>query len=483
MGGAAILKDVGEAISPWMRSTETIMEKTPIGKSLSEFLKNKYEPELFKTAKQYMSGGTNPDAAWQAARTDVTNLAFGRRRQAFIPFLKVAQSQGGPTAASELADTLNIYFHDDNPYWRIRAKQQGVQIGANANYKIQSKAESTIKSIAAPMFLPRISIPHAAQAPLNSLIVDGTKATLKAFAEFASSPSAALKFSDQAGAQSLETLHEFLNATRGNSTFRNLIDPLRKVFNFERKWGIAFSAVSGKHAALDAAADYFATQSKRSELQLKVLGLDPAAILKQGGNLSSLDIETAAFRAASEIMGFRSPLETPYKWEENPSARIAMIYKHYGFRQARLIKDALLRAKEAEGWGGVAKVASVIGSSFFIAGEAIKGTEDLLSGREPWNKDEEKNNLLGNEWIDGIAHAGGFGVMYSILRSAKHNHLGGYLMGPLVSSSVDIIQDTVNMRGRSLARDIGRKFGLPGTFIVNQALPPTKGKKPNNNYY
>jgi len=336
--------------------------------------------------------------------------------------------------------------------------------------------------LAAPAFLPRISIPHASQAPLNSLLVDGWKATSREFFEFAASPRKAYDLSLQAGAQSQELMHEFISQTQGTSKFRMLIDPLRKVFGLERKWGIAFSAVSGKWAAIDAASEYVARQSKWAELQLKVLGLDPKAILEQRGVLSPSDIEQAAFRSASEVMGLRSPLETPYKWERNWPMRVANLYKHYGFRQARLIKDTLLRAKEAEGWFGVAKVASTLGSTFFIAGEAIKAVEDMVSLRRPWNDEEQKDRFLGNEYLDGIAHAGGFGIIYSTLRGAKHNHLLGYLAGPVFSSATDIAQDAINLRGRALVRDIGRKFGLPGTAAVNLVLPPTKNKKQSSYY-
>ena len=181
-------------------------------------------------------------------------------------------------------------------------------------------------------------------------------------------------------------------------------------------------------------------------------------------------------------MGFKSPLETPYKWDETPSLRIMNLYKHYGFRQAKLLKDTLVRAKEAEGLKGVAKITATLGTAFFAVGEMNKIVEETLRGRDPYSKDEEKNNLFGSEYLDGIAHAGGFGIMYSIMRSAKHNHLAGYFAGPVLSSTFDILQDIGNARGRSLARDVGRKFGLPGVFITNQILPPNKRSQSNKSF-
>lgn len=488
MGGTALLKDLAEAAPRYLTSTENILEKSAVGKSVVEFLKNEFEPAVGKEAKALLGQPTgqpgvvhNAETAWKAAKEKISDLSFGRSKQGLIPLLQTAQRQAGPAHAAEVADAMNVYLHDATPYWRDAARKQGVQISRDTAYKFQGPIERGFKAVSAPAFLPRISIPHASQAPLNSLLVDGWKATARAFADFATNPRAAYDLSLQAGAQSQELMHEFINATRGTSTFRLLVDPLRKVFNLERKWGIAFSAVSGKWAAIDAASEYATKQSKWAELQLKVLGLDPQAILEQGGVLRQDDIEQAAFRSASEVMGFRSPLETPYKWEFNWASRVANLYKHYGFRQARLIKESLVRAKAAEGWTGVAKITATLGSTFFIAGEAIKAVEDAISLKQPWSKDEEKDNFMGSEYLDGIAHAGGFGIIYSTLRGAKHNHLLGYLAGPVISSATDIAQDALNMRGRSLARDIGRKFGLPGTAAVNLVLPAKKKKE--GSYY
>lgn len=484
MGGVAVLRDLAEAGTPYFRSMESVLEKSQVGKTLTEFLRNEVEPAIGKEANALrQSRNINAMDAWKTAKESVLNMSFGSRKQGLIPLLKAAQSQGGPTHAAEMADAMQVYLHDSNPYWRIAARKAGVDINAfKSSYENQSSVERGFRRLAAPMFLPRISIPHAPQAILNSLIVDGWQATAKAFKDFATSPKASYDLSLQAGAQSQELMHEFINQVQGRSMFTRLLDPLRKVFNFERKWGIAFSAVSGKWSAIDAATELAANpNSKRAALQLKVLGLDPNDVLAKGGMLSPDDIEQVAYRAASEIMGLRSPLETPYGWEKNWAMRVATLYKHYGFRQARLIKDAALRAKAAEGWTGVAKVASTVGSAFFIAGEGIKAVEDVISGRQPWNDQEEKDNFMGSEFIDGIAHAGGFGIIYSTLRGAKHNHLLGYVAGPVISSTTDLVQDIVTGNTRQLTKDIGRKFGLPGTAITNILLPPKKKK--DTTYY
>jgi hypothetical protein len=434
-------------------------------------------------------GVYNPKDAYNTAFKKVSDLSFGPNKAGFIPLLKAAQSQGGATHAAEVANGLSTYFRDPNPYWRIAARKQlqtvfgkgAVEIAASSPYREIGEGETKVRRAAAPMFLPRISIPHATQAPLNSLMINGLADSFKAFADFARNPRDAYNLSLRAGAQSQELVHEFTNLTRGTTMFSRLADPLRKVFNFERKWGIAFSAVSGKHAAIDAAEDYARTQSNRSLLQLKVLGLDPQAVLQRGGRLTADEIETAAFRSASEIMGFRSPLETPMRWEQNAAMRFSTMYKHYGFRQAKLIKDSLVRAKAAEGWLGVAKTTSLLGTSFFAAGEMIKAAENIVSGRDP---SEDYSDNLAFEYLDGVAHAGGFGIIYSMVNAAKRNYLTSYLAGgPIIDSAANLIQDAVHLNGTAMTREVLRKFGLPGTFLSNMVLPPSHEKKKETPYY
>jgi hypothetical protein len=491
MGGASTIRELGEAIEPLWKSTERVFSESAVGRDLVQFIKNDIEPTIGKRAEvltKQVNPVTNamhtPVEAMQKSRNEVYESAFGKRRQGLIPILQAAKQQKGDIHASQMAEGMNMLLRDENQAiaWRGAAAKAGIKIKASSSYSAPGHIEGAVRGASRNMFLPLISVPHAFQAPLNGLLVNGWADTARAFADFTTDIASAKKLAADSGALSQDLVHEFVNQTKGTSMFSNLLDPLRKVFSFERKWGIAFSAVGGKWSALRAAEEFATTGSKRSELQLKLLGLDPVLIKEQKGILSQADIEQAAFRSASEIMGFRSQLETPYLWEGNAMARMTMIYKHYGYREARLIKNMLVQAKEGEGLLGVAKIGATLAIAFPIAGEIVKAAEGVLTLQNPWSAEKKKSNIANSEYLDALASAGGLGMMYSITRSARTNHLGGYIMGPYFSTAVDLAQDIMNARGRNVTKDVLRRMGLPGRAASNVLLPPKK-KASSSSYY
>lgn len=476
MAGLAV--DLGEAVakSSYVRSLGRVLEDSPIGKDLVGFLKTQVEPNIGKLANAKRAAGMSADDAMYKATTEVHAAAFGKRKQGLIPILQAAQKQKGIVHASEMANAFDIYFKDQNSFWRDMARDKNVDISRASIYKgKEGLVEKTINKYSGVWFLPRIAIPHAFQAPLNSLVIDSWAATAKAFVDLAKDKQASYDLALRAGAMSQELMYEFKQNAAGTTGLRKLLDPLRKVFGFERKWGIVVSGLAGKHSAIEAADEFLLNQSKRAELQLKVLGIDPADVVKNKG-LSAEDIDKAIYRSSAEVMGFRSPLETPYRWEQNGAFRIMSAYKHFGFRQAALIKNAYKKAYEGEGWSGVAKLTATIGTTFPVAGEIIKGLEGAALGENPWSQENRKKNFMGNEYIDAVAHAAGFGIWYQGLRSARGNRLANFLIGPHIGSATDIIQDIVARRGKSVSRDILRKLGLPGSFLANTVMKPDKRK-------
>lgn len=485
MSTAAVVRDLGEGFKLLTQSTERSLSESPVGKDLVEFIKNDIEPAIGqygeRLTKQINTATGNlhtPPEAMEKARQVVFDSAFGTKRQGLLPILQVAKQQKGDVHAATMANAMNTLLKDENRAigWRSKAAKMGIPIKISSYYTSPTEGglERAIKTGSHRFFLPLISIPHAFQAPLNSLMVNGIADTTRALYEFASNPDAARQLAQDSGAMMQDAVYEHLNIMKKSTMFGTLLDPLKKVFNYERKLGIAFSAVGGKWSAIRAADEFFATGSKRAELQLKLLGLDPVLIRSQQGILTPNDIEKAAYRATSEIMGLRSQLETPFMWETNAMSRLMTLYKHYGFRQGRLLKNMFVKAYQGEGLVGVTKMAAILGLAFPIAGELIKGAEGVVTAKNPWSRENQKNNFLNSEYLDAIANAGGFGIQYSIMRSSRHNHLSGYVMGPHISTMVDLAQDMMNLRGHSVARDVARRLGLPGRIISNTILKPKK---------
>jgi hypothetical protein len=499
MGGLAVMKDLGETVlkdSPeWFRSAEAMVSKTEAGKLWASTIKNKVEPAVGQMHQQLLdtavkAGTMSPQEAVTQARKTVKEQVFGKNNIMMAPLLKAAENQGGTLAATHLADAHNVYWAEDSltgSAWRSKVRPSvknpgGVDIPAASYYSTAGKSEHAIKEISRTLNLPLISVPHAFQAPLNSLAVNGVRASMQAFAEFMHDSASAKLLATQSGAMSQELGYELQGATKGKTAFSLLLDPMKGAFSAERRYGIAFSAVSGKYAAMNAAENLVkgGSGARAAELQLKVLGLDPAKILSSGGQLTQDEIERAAYRSASEIMGFRSPLETPVGWDSNGLARIASIYKQYGFRTMRLHQQVLQRAYQSEGLMGVAKKAALYATLFPIAGEMIKGAEGAATLRNPWSKEQQKGNLAHNEYIDAVAMAMGFNMIYSATRSSMYHNLANFVSGPVISTGTDLAQDVINMIQnpkhpvKPLSKDLLRRGGLPGRILAPRVFPNKK---------
>ncbi len=492
------------------RSMEHIASATEAGKLWVDTLKNDVEPAIGKARQAYLSSGLSAEDAMSRAKTDIKDATFGKKNQAMHGLLQAAEKQGGPIAASHLADAHNIYFAEDalkGSGWRaavakdIVDKQgnvikKGVKISPNSPYSGHTKLETTAKNFSRATQLSLISVPHALQAPLNGLAVNGWMASAKAATEFMTDFSGAKAFALKSGAMSQELAYEMMAAQKGTSKFALLLDPMKKAFSMERRAGIAYSAVMGKHAALDAAETLYKSggKDKAAEMQLKLLGQDPMRVMQQQGQLLPDDIERAAFRSSSEIMGYRSPLETPMAWEKNAAWRIGTTYKQYGYRTMRLHQQVLSQAYQSEGMAGVAKKALTYATIFPLAGELIKGAEGALTLQNPWSSEKQKGNLLHSEYIDALAAGMGFNLIYAATRSATAQKLTNFAVGPIISTGTDLAQDVIRIAiaskspqrtegqnrmeaTKQLGKDVLRRSGLPGRILTPRIFPPKKKQK------
>ena len=491
---------LGDEAPTLFRSMEHIASQTEAGKFYVKFLKNKVEPLVGKTRQAYLQTGMPAAEAIKTATADVKKAAFGKNNLAMSGILQAVEKQGGRIAAEHIADAHNIYFAEEGlqgSAWRANAARtvrdsagnvvkQGVGISPNTAYSGKTALENTLKTYSKLTQLSMISVPHAFQAPLNGLAVNGWKASFRTASDMMHDLPSAKAFAMKSGAISQELAYEMIASQKGTSKFSLLLDPMRKAFSMERRWGIVYSSVMGKHAALDAADTLFKSggNDKAAAAQLKVLGQDVQKVMQQGGRLTTDDIERAAFRSSSEIMGFRSPLETPMAWEKNSAMRIGTTYKQYGFRAMRLHQQVLQRAYQTEGLIGVGKKALTNATVFPLAGEMIKGAEGAITGQNPWSAEKRKNNLMHSEYIDALATAMGFNLVYGAVRSSTYNKFASFAGGPILSTAADLTQDVINRNfgdpkkraqaQRDFGKDVLGRAGLPGRILKPIVFPPKK---------
>lgn len=474
-----LISEAAERSTPWLKSFGSELEKFPAGKLLKEHLENVFEPQLHKIAQQRMDAlgaKATPQDINNAFRDTAEHLRvrhFGPKQQLLTAVIKDAYNKGGPILANNVSDGLNIYFHENKGIvgYQLAAQKAGVPVSGTSAKTPINQVEAKIRSGFSWLITPRIVIPHMTQ-PLNFLMFDSVTSVAKGLAEYFTDYKSAKAFVKRSGALADEYKYQLMSqSTGGNTWIARLFH--QPGFNFVRRQQIIWSALAGKHSALESAEELLSNpNSKRAITNLKSLGLDPQKIAQKGG-LSAEDIELAAYRNAQETMFIRSGLDTPHAWETNMATRLTFMYKHFAYNEGRFLIEAFRKAYAAEGIPGVAKTAAIIATLFPVAGEFVKLTEQLITGRD----DNPKDNFLGNEYTDAIAHASGFGIMYGMVRSAQRSATASYFAGPFFGLIDDLSQDLWRGDLYALGRDTTRRAGVFGPAISNTMFPRRKSKK------
>lgn len=492
MGGfTGLVEDVFKTLSEssvgqWLKPAMREMEGTAAGTQVTNILKNQFEPEVAETTAFYRTKlGYAPPAATKAAVEDISEKYFGKRGEGVINILKAVnvQSGGNKIHVNNFADALDVYFGEKGikyPNWRLQAINEKVPLySSSSSYKPPGPVERFTKDVASWIFLPRIVIPHTTQ-PLNVLLYEGAKSFGKATEEmFANGLDAAKKRVIDSGVLEDQILYQMIDTAKGGGLARKLFH--MPAFNYLRDMQIAHSALAGEFTVLEAFDDQLANgMTPKLELAFRRHGIDPASLkgLKQ---LTPEMIKTAQYRAAQATYFMRSGLDTPYPWSQNWMSRTATMYKHFGYNQGRFVVSAINDSFRVSPEEGI-KTVAILSTLYPIAGYAVAKVEDAINLRPAPTNAQEKDAFY-SEYISAIGHAAGFGIAYSIFRSAKRNALADYAIGPIPSTITDFAQDILNAptsesRRRKLGRDTLRRIPLVGPGISQELLPKKKaGRK------
>lgn len=510
-------------------SMEHVATRTEAGTAYGNLLRDKIEPAMdasrMKLLEQYKQApvGSKPFKLEQVdsmVRRGVKEQYFGKNNIGLMGILAAVEKQGGSIASEQLANAHNIYFKEpalEGSAWRSKAaidpakpNKGVVNISINTAYNPPRDFELKAKAFSRAVNLPFIAIGHAFQAPLYSLSVNGWTATAKAFAEVAHDGVSAKAMAMKNVAMSQETLYEMM-ASEKKGSFASKIsmvtDPLRGVFNSERRFGVVVSAVAGKHAATESAVKFFASQGKNEAAgaQLRALGQDLNTVMKQGGKLTVDDLQRAAYRSADRVMGFRSPLETPLGWERNGATRLFTMYKPFGFRSIRLHQQVF---REAFKQGGLARAAGLFATYtavYPLAGEIMRGLQNVATGEfVDFNhglthpqfhnpavpSEQQREHFFGhNRYVDDMGTACGLHLLYAVANAAGLNRLAEQTLGPIVGNIVSTAADVgkLAIAGRTarksaaqnritaakqVGRDVLRQTGAAGRVVSPKLFPP-----------
>jgi hypothetical protein len=505
MGGfGSILKDVVKEEAPsFIRSTEHLFSRTTEGKAFVKMMREGYEPEVAKLTQAGISQGFAPDVAKAAAVSNAQATFFGHKNQ--IPALLIRSARKvSPTYQANVADAIGVIVKEraipivnkttgKTVGTQVPFRRAAADIGANIKqtpyYQTPGEKEMFLKNVASWSYTGRIVLPHLTQ-PLNTVLVDGISASTKAvFSMMKDGVAKSQQRMLASGALADELLHQYrVTASGAKGLFEKFFH--QPGFNYVRKMQITHSALAGEYAARDAATDLVSNATdKRAAEWLKQLGIDPQKVLAQRGLIAE-DIEKAQFISAQKAMFIRSELDTPYTWQHNVVSRLAFMYKNYPYNEGRLITNSIRDSFRRSPMDGF-KTLAILGTAFPIAGEIIKHVENFVLGSNTDLKDNilppkvfrdmgfghDESDYM-SEYVDAMSHVAGFGVAYSMVRAAQRHNLGGYMMGPIPSTVMDMTQDALSGNGRKLARSVGYRVPVVGPYVTNKVLPRRKaGRK------
>ena len=468
------------SIGQWLKPSMSELSKTAAGKVAGDVLKNEFEPEVSRATAFYRTQlGYNAKAAVKAAVQDTGEQFFGKRGEGIINLLHAIDAQGGSKIhMNNVADIFDLYLGEKGfnpPNWRLQAMKEGIPLESlSSKYQPAGPVERKLKEVASWIFLPRIVIPHATQ-PLNVLLYNGASAFGKATAEMlVNGIDVAKRRVVMSGALEDNILHNYIDTAKGGGLARKLFH--MPGFNFMREMQITHAALAGEFSVRDAFADYIANGRRltpKMSLVFERHGIDTAALAGLN-DLTPEMIKTAQYRAAQATYFMRSSLDIPYPWGQNWFSRTATLYKHFGYNQGRFIVSTIKSSFEASPEEGM-KTLAMFSTLYPMAGIAVKGVTDAINLRPAPTTAKERGEYY-EQYLDAIGHAAGFGIAYSMFRSAKRNALADWAIGPIPSTITDFTQDIINApssesRRRQLGRDVIRRIPLVGPGLQQELIP------------
>lgn len=407
------------------------------------------------------------------------NVFFGPQDQNLQGITEAIRQKEGTVTANTLADFFDVYFKESN----VGAWRRDTGVDFKSAYTPTQEAEKMLHKVTGYMLTSRIALPHSTQL-INTILNEGFRNTFAGITERLTSWPAVRDFVVNSGALEEELSRNMRQVVEGKQGwFEKFFH--QPGFNWIRARQVEISALAGKHEAIEAS-QRFLQGDTRAELTLKRLGIDTQE-LQRTGVLSDTMKQQAAYNSAKQAIFFRTPLNTPFKRETGPLGRLAFTYSHYHFNMFRIIKNSFKNVLAEQGLPGVAKWAAKFGIIFPVAGELVQIVENGLY-RRPDITQSDLGNVTGNQAVDmylnALAHASAFGMIYSINRANKQQVMTNLITGPIAGVGIEVATDITkaivgtNTRGggtkhdwRPVERDLLRRVPVVGPSLSGTLIP------------
>jgi len=300
------------------------------------------------------------------------------------------------------------------------------------------------------------------------------------------------------------------NAILGSTTVRHIYDVLHLPgMSKLMKFRLTLDSNIGKATVEDAAKRYVDIVKKNGpdatrrwalgrnyRWTLRQAGLNPDAILEQGGKLTDRDYKTAIYKFVNDHDFLHKPMNRSMFLQATPTGRMLGTYHSFVTNQGKLMSRAMFRDWSNRGATSVVRNLVIGGIIMPMMGEAINIFQESYRGQPAGDLlQRDIDNLQGNNgvkgyaqtYFDGISHFGGFGIYGHIIRGGVTHSLLQSASGPLWSAIANLAQDTASagnkVGDKVLEGDIGDvenkdvaplerdiMYDVPGLSILAQFL-------------
>lgn len=475
------------------------------------------------------------------ARKLASEEVFGPHREVIQGVLKHLENTGNTNKANIIADHFNVLFQEVPMQGGGAAglssfdtdMRKGSILSGRAfeTHPTQYRGRNTLERIAnwhQRTLAYKAAIPHLT-SNLNIMLSDGfgvyAKSLAQTFGPGRKAAEAQVLATNAIGEMAMNGYREkqmfdkgiikqFAPGSVGEFIHRNILIP---GMNSVRYNTLLMSAHASKLAGEEAAYFLVNGNTKRALPVLKELGLDPAKIAAQKGQLLPEDIAKAYYYGTNSRAFLQQRDNRTIMGQQSPLWRTIGAFHSYVSSQANFIRKTFMRQYAAGDFAGIARNIALMGVAFPIAGATIYESERLLTGND-WDdpaqhyEDQIHGSLDGYIYdairgeahgksaaksavntIDLLSHLASFGVATGYIRGATRSHLANQIIGPDANMIVQGAEDTLKATHtdanhpdawKALARDFMQDTPSLGLgSMASHKLLPTKKEESVGKYY
>lgn len=273
------------------------------------------------------------------------------------------------------------------------------------------------------------------------------------------------------------------NPTAGQIFFGAYHMPL---FDFVRSKQLSYAASVGWSSAHNWAAQA-AKGSKIAIANLKEMGIDPAAVVKQGGVLTKDQLTAGVFHFVNNRFFLDKTIEQSLKATSSMLWRSATMYHTFVNAQGRFFRRELAKMVQARDYVGIAQFAGTIGvlwpavapmiKSLEVFGRTLNPKEAVQSAQDDYGKLTNFSNpkAAASAYLNMLSYYAAYGVYTNYIQAAHGNRLMYALAGPSIGVPARLTEDGLNFFTR--ANSAGKHNAAPIVRDMLEDFVPIAGNQ------